>query len=358
MDIKMRRRPGKLSNGAGRIPGTPVHIGEVKQAKTRISVFKYDPEAYEEKIFQDIEEAGPFLKDGRGKVVWINIDGLHDIDLLTGVGGLFSLHPLVLEDVANTAKRPGIDDYRDYLYMAVKMLTQGADRIDYEQVSLVLGKGYVISFQEKEGDVFEGIRNRIRENKGRIRKKGADYLAYSLLDAVVDNYYYILEKFGENIEGIEERLSAGEYEESLGNIYSIKREALLLRKAVWPVREVINFLTKGESGLVAKETVVYFRDIYDHVIQVIDTTETFRDMISTLVDIYMSGVSNRMNEVMKTLTIFAAIFIPLTFIAGIYGMNFEYMPELGWKWGYFAVLGIMSAVTVSLVVFFKKKKWF
>jgi magnesium transporter len=238
------------------------------------------------------------------------------------------------------------------------MLTQGADRIDYEQVSLVLGKGYVISFQEKEGDVFEGIRNRIRENKGRIRKKGADYLAYSLLDAVVDNYYYILEKFGENIEGIEERLSAGEYEESLGNIYSIKREALLLRKAVWPVREVINFLTKGESGLVAKETVVYFRDIYDHVIQVIDTTETFRDMISTLVDIYMSGVSNRMNEVMKTLTIFAAIFIPLTFIAGIYGMNFEYMPELGWKWGYFAVLGIMSAVTVSLVVFFKKKKWF
>ena len=226
-----------------------------------------------------------------------------------------------------------------------------------EQVSLILGQNFVISFQEKTGDVFEPIRERIRKAKGRIRKAGADYLLYTLLDAIVDSYFAILEKIGDRIENLEESVVANPSSETLQTIHRLKREMIFLRKSVWPLREVINNLGKTESLLVQQSTDIYLRDVYDHTIQIIDTIETFRDMLSGLHDTYLSSISNKMNEIMKVLTIFAAIFIPLTFIAGIYGMNFSYMPELGWRWGYFTVWGVVLAVGISMAFYFKHKKW-
>jgi len=269
------------------------------------------------------------------------------------------LHPLILEDIVNTEQRPKMEDFEQYIFVVLKMLqyNEKEDEIIAEQVSLILGSNFVISFQETEGDIFDPIRDRIRNSKGRIRKMGADYLAYALLDAVVDNYFTILEKIGEKIETVEEELVANPIPETLQIIHTMKREMIFLRKSVWPLREVVGGLQRAESALIQESTGIYLRDVYDHTIQVIDTIETFRDMISGMLDIYMSSVSNKMNEVMKVLTIFAAIFIPLTFIAGIYGMNFQYMPELEWQLGYFAVLLIMLLVAVSLLVYFRKKKW-
>jgi magnesium transporter len=226
-----------------------------------------------------------------------------------------------------------------------------------EQVSLVVGPNYVLSFQERSGDVFNGVRERLRKGKGRIRKAGSDYLAYALLDAVVDEYFLILETIGEKIEVVEEELLANSTRETLQNIHDMKREMIFFRKQVWPLRELINGLSKGESSLIRESTGIYLRDIYDHTIQIIDTIESFRDMLSGMLDIYLSTISNKMNEVMKVLTIMATIFIPLTFLAGIYGMNFKYMPELEWRWGYFMVWGVMVVILVSLVGYFKRKRW-
>jgi magnesium transporter len=229
--------------------------------------------------------------------------------------------------------------------------------IEAEQVSLILGPNFIISFQEREGDVFDPVRDRIRKNKGRIRKAGPDYLAYALMDAVVDNYFLILENISEKIEDTEQQLATSPSPETLQHIRELKNEMIFLRKSIWPLRELISGLGRAESSLIQESTGVYLRDVYDHTIQIIDTVESYRDMISGMVDIYLSSISNKMNEVMKVLTIFASIFIPLTFIAGIYGMNFEFMPELGWRWGYFTLLGFMAIVGISLVFYFKRKKW-
>jgi len=244
--------------------------------------------------------------------------------------------------------------------VVLKMLYNNGDNsgVVAEQVSLVLGQNFIISFQEQKGDVFEAIRQRIRKGKGRIRKEGPDCLMYALLDAIVDNYFIILEGLGENIEKVEEKLVKNPKLSTLQIIRDMKRDALFLRKSIWPLREVISGLSKCESPLIKETTGIYLRDVYEHTIQVIDTVETFRDMISGILDIYLSSISNRMNEVMKVLTIFAALFIPLTFIAGIYGMNFKYMPELEWHWAYFAVLGLMAAIAGVLLFSFKRKKWF
>jgi len=252
-----------------------------------------------------------------------------------------------------------MEDYGDYIFVVLKMLYPGEnkDEIEAEQVSLILGSNFVISFQEREGDVFDPIRDRIRKNKGRIRKAGADYLAYALLDAIVDNYFLILENVGEKIEDTEQQLATNPSPETLQYIRELKNEMIFLRKSIWPLRELINGLERCESTLIHESTGVYLRDVYDHTIQIIDTVESYRDMISGMVDIYLSSISNKMNEVMKVLTIFASIFIPLTFIAGLYGMNFEFMPELTWHWGYFALLGFMVSVGVSLVVYFRRKRW-
>ncbi len=226
-----------------------------------------------------------------------------------------------------------------------------------EQVSLILGPNFVLSFQENVGDVFDQIRERIRSGKGKIRKMGADYLVYTLLDAIVDNYFIILEKIGEQIEFIEERLIINPASDTLNTIHKLKREMLFLRKSVWPLREVISGMERGESSLIKGTTKIYLRDVYDHNIQIIDTIETLRDMLSGMLDIYLTSISNRLNAVMKVLTIIATIFMPLTFLAGIYGMNFKYMPELEWKWGYPLILLIMSTIGISMLFYFKRKKW-
>jgi magnesium transporter len=265
----------------------------------------------------------------------------------------------MLEDIVNTEQRPKMEDFEGYLFVVLKMLSFDEQQraIKIEQVSLVLGPNYVLTFQEREGDVFEPVRDRIRRAKGRIRKMGADYLAYALLDAIVDSYFAILEKIGDKIEELEEHLISQPDVQILQSIHHLKREMIYLRRSIWPLREVTSGMARNESILIKESTEIFLRDVYDHTIQVIDTIEAYRDMISGMLDTYLSSISNRMNEVMKVLTIFAAIFIPLTFIAGIYGMNFAYMPELGWKWGYFAVLTVMVSVAVCMLIYFRKRKW-
>jgi magnesium transporter len=252
-----------------------------------------------------------------------------------------------------------MEDFGDYIFVVLKMLRHDmeTEEVKTEQVSLILGPRFVISFQEAEGDVFDPIRDRIRKAKGRIRRMGADYLAYALIDAVVDNYFLILERFAERIEAMEAELVSNPAPETLQKIHTLKRELIFLRRSVWPLREAISGLQRAESRLIADSTEIYLRDVHDHTIQVIDTVESLRDMVSGMLDTYLSSVSNRMNEVMKVLTIIATIFIPITFIAGIYGMNFAFMPELGWRGAYFVVLGIMTAVSLAMIFYFKRKHW-
>jgi magnesium transporter len=353
----MQRLIKKRSPKVGLPPGTLVHIGEKKVEKARITIMDYDETNLEEKEAKTIEESYPF-KD-KPTVTWINIDGLHEVEIIEKLGSHFGLHPLLLEDILNTDQRPKMEDYGDYIFVVLKMLYPGEnkDEIEAEQVSLILGSNFVISFQESEGDVFDPVRDRIRKNKGRIRKAGADYLAYALLDAIVDNYFLILENVGEKIEDTEQQLATNPSPETLQYIRELKNEMIFLRKSIWPLRELINGLERCESTLIHQSTGAYLRDVYDHTIQIIDTVESYRDMISGMVDIYLSSISNKMNEVMKVLTIFASIFIPLTFVAGLYGMNFEFMPELKWHWGYFALLAVMALIGISLVFYFKRKRW-
>jgi magnesium transporter len=347
----------KISNKVGLPPGTLVHIGERKTEEVKIAIIDYDQKDYQEKEAEKIEECFPF-KD-KPTVTWINIDGLQEVEIIEKIGAHFGIHPLVLEDIVHTGQRPKAEDLGDYLFIVLKMLyhDESEDEMMGEQVSLLLGPNYVISFQEREGDIFNPIRERIRNSKGRIRKAGADYLAYALLDAIVDHYFVILEKLGEKIESLEEELVTNPTPETLQVIHTLKRNLIFLRKSVWPLREVISGLERGESPLITEPTGIYLRDVYDHTIQVIDTIETFRDMVSGMLDIYLSSISNRMNEVMKVLTIIATIFIPLTFIAGVYGMNFKFMPELEWHWGYFVALVVMGSIVGSMVLYFKRKRW-
>ena len=355
--MTVKRKIKEHSKKAGLPPGTLVHIGEKKTEKVRITLIDYNEQDFQERTVDTIEECFPFK--GTPSITWINIDGIHQIETIEKIGRHFELHPLILEDILNTGQRPKCEDYEKYLFTVLKMLSYRNENksIQSEQVSLVLGQNVVISFQESVGDVFEQIRDRIRHAKGRIRKASADYLAYVLIDAIVDNYFAILEKLGELVESIEEELITKSTEKTLQQIHGIKRELLFLRKSVWPLRELTNNLEKTESPLIVDATKPYLRDVYDHTIQIIDTVESFRDMVSGMFDIYLSSISNRMNAVMKVLTIIATIFIPLTFIAGIYGMNFKDMPELEWKWGYPIVLIVMAVVGVYMLIYFKRKKW-
>ena len=347
----------RRSRKAGLPPGTLVHIGEKKTEVPKINVMDYDEAHFQEKEIETIEEC--FIFKDKPTVTWINVDGLHQVEILEKLGECYGLHPLVLEDILNTDQRPKMEDYGEYIYIVLKMLDyhDKSNEIESEQMSLILGPNFAFSFQEREGDTFNPIRERIRNNKGRIRKMGADYLAYTLLDSIVDNYFIILEKLGEKIEFLEEKLVTHPTSEILQVIHHLKREMIFLRKAVWPLREVVSGLERGESSLIQESTKVYLRDIYDHTIQTIDTIETYRDMVSSMLDIYLSSVSNRLNAVMKVLTIIATIFMPLTFIAGIYGMNFKYMPELEWRWGYPAIWLVVVFIGVSMLIYFKRKKW-
>jgi magnesium transporter len=354
----MTRPVKKRSQKAGLPPGTPIHIGERRSEKTRITLFDYDEHQLEEKELSQAKECVLFKENSQ--VTWINVTGLHQVDVLEELNGCFNLHPLVLEDILNTDQRSKLEDYGDYLYIVLKALfpNNGRDgEIESEQVSLILGGNFVLSFQEKESPLFDPIRDRLRHNKGRIRKLGADYLIHAILDAIIDHYFVVLEKLGEQVEFLEEGVVIKPSPATLQAIHRLKREMIFLRKAVWPLREVVGSLGRGEFPLIQESTLLYLRDLYDHTIQVIDTVETFRDILSGMMDIYLSSISNRMNEVMKVLTIIATLFIPLTFVVGLYGMNFKYMPELSWPLGYPMVLLLMLAMTVFMLLYFRRKKW-
>jgi magnesium transporter len=345
------------SKKAGLPPGTLIHIGEKRAEEVRIRIMDYDETHCQEMETKVMEECFSFK--GKPSVTWINIDGIHDIGIMEKLGDCYGIHRLVLEDILNTDHRPKTEDYGDYIYAVLKMIgfDDKTEEIGIDQVSLILGSNFVISFQEREGEIFDQLRERIRKGNGRTRKMGADFLAYSLLDSIIDYYFIVLEKLGEKIELLEERVAVQPGPETLRVLHSLKSEMLSFRKSVWPLREAIARLERGGSDLIQDSTQIYLRDVYDHTIQVIDTIETFREMLSGMLDIYLSSISNRTNEVMKVLTIIATIFMPLTFLAGVYGMNFKYMPELEKHWGYPMILLIMLGVCIFMFAYFKRKKW-
>ncbi len=346
----------------GMAPGTLVHVGEKKAERVVVRVWAYNRSELIEKELENVEECLVF-KDRPDLNVWINVDGLDRVEVIEKLGNCFGIHPLTQEDILNTGQRPKMEDYGSYIYTVLKMMLlsetaeEDLEEIIVDQVSIILGSNFLLSFQEREGDVFDPIRGRLRKPDSRLRKSGVDYLAYALNDAIIDYYFVILENFGEKVEALEEELIGDPRPETLHTIQRYKRDMILLRKAVWPLREMINGMQKVESGLINESTQIYLRDVYDHTIQVIDSIEAFRDILSSMLDVYLSSVSNKMNDIMKVLTIIATIFIPLTFIAGVYGMNFEYMPELRWKLGYPAVMAFMLLIGISMFAYFKKKKW-
>jgi len=325
--------------------------------RTEIVVFDYDGDHIREQVVASVDECLQF-RDAP-TMTWVDVVGLHDVEVLRKIGECFDIHPLVLEDILNTEQRPKIEISEDALFIVLKMLSvdERTGEVMGEQISLVVGRSFLISFQEAPGDVFENVRKRLRDAHRRIRERGTDYLAYTLLDAIVDNYFFVLESLGERIEGYEDELMDDPQTQTLRELYKLKREAIFLRKSVWPVREVLSVLGRGDSKIVEEGTLPYVRDVYDHTIQVIDTVESFRDLIAGMHDTYLSNVSNKMNEVMKVLTVFASIFIPLTFLTGLYGMNFDYMPELHWHWSYPVLLVTMLVVGVGMAVHFYKRGW-
>lgn len=355
---KIRKLTGKKRKKAGEPPGVLSKNEDIVEEDVKINYIDYDKDSHQEKEIKNIDEC--FKLKESPTVSWINVEGLSNIELIDQMGKIFEIHPLIQEDIVHTHQRPKIEEHEKTLYIVLKMLKYNdtSQEIESEQISIVLGENYVITFQERQGDVFEPIRIRLKNELGRIRNMGADYLAYALIDIIVDNYFMILEKVSDRIEIIEEELVNQPSENTLQEIYALKNEMIFLRKSVWPLREVVNRLEKNEIQFITQSVKLYLRDVYDHTIQVIETVETIRDMLGGMLDIYLSSISNKMNEVMQVLTIIATIFIPLTFIAGIYGMNFEYMPELGWRNGYFIVWFIMIAIAAYMVYFFKKKDWF
>jgi magnesium transporter len=353
----VRRIYSRRIRKTGLAPGTPIHIGERRTERTKITVFDYDASTVRERELASVEDCAE-CRDSKG-IVWVNIDGIHDISVVETVGRIFGIHPLVQEDIVNTNQRPKVEEYDSYLYAIVKMLYQEPETqiLQAEQVSVVVAPRIVISFQEREGDVFDPVRERLRSDKGVVRKRGSDYLAYCLIDAIVDNYFLIMETLEDRILPLEEQVIDDPRPAVLQSIHGLKNDLVFLRRSLWPLREMLARLYREHLPLIDPETRPFIRDVHDHTIQVIEILESFQEIISGMMDVYLSNISNRMNNIMKLLTIIATIFIPLTFIAGVYGMNFRYMPELGWRWSYPAVLGVMVLVFVGMLIFFKRKKW-
>ena len=348
----------KRSSKAGLPPGSLIPVGDILEGPTQITLIEFDANHYDERNIHTLDECLP-LKDAP-TVSWINVDSVHDPMLLEEFGKAFQLHSLTLEDILNTDQRPKFENLDNTLYVVLKIFNFDdiLSQVKMEQVSLIVGPNFVLSFQEEIGNEFDPIRARLRAPNSKIRKLGADYLAYTLVDTIVDHYFLVLEKLGERLEDLELRLSVLPDAKVLQEIHALRRELILLRKAVWPLREVVNSMLRLESPLLTATIQPYLHDVYDHTIQVIDTVETYRDILAGLQDLHLSVLSNRINEVMKILTIISAIFIPATFIAGIYGMNFKYMPELESPHGYQAVLLFMFSVIIIELIYFKKKKWF
>ena len=348
----------KRSEKAGLAPGSLVHVGKPRAEKPRLTAMVYDASQLLEEELETIGDVFPLCE--APSVTWINVDGIHQVKMVEELGERLGLHPLVLEDILNPEQRPKMEDLGDYLYVVLRMLDWDDARgeMTTEQMSVLVGANYVVSLQEHPGgDVLDPIRVRIRGGKGRMREEGPDYLAYTILDGVVDRYFGVLESLGEKVEDLEGELVTNPGRDALQKLHHLKREMIYMRKAVWPLREVVAGLERSESPLIRKSTHPYLRDVYDHAIQVMDAVETLRDMLSGMLDIYLSSLSNRMNEVMKVLTIFASIFAPLTFIAGVYGMNFRYLPELTWRWAYPALWLVMLTIGLVMLWFFRRKRW-
>lgn len=354
----MGRLVRRVIKKPGSPPGTLVHTGTKRVEEVRIHVIDFDGEGLQEReVPRDQVESCFPLRDSE-TVSWINVVGLHETAVVEALGRHFGLHPLVLEDILSVGQRPKLEEYDGYLFVELNMLHMGEGfLVEDEQLSLVVGPSWILTFQERPGDVLDVVRERLRGGRGRIRERGADYLAYALIDAVVDSYFGVLERVGDQAEQLEEEALDRPSSRTMHRIHEIRREIIVIRKSVWPVRDLLAGLLRHESPLVHEGTRIFLRDVYDHAIQAIDTVENLRDVAASLMDLHLSNLGNRTNEVMKVLTIMATIFIPLTFIVGVYGMNFEFMPELGVWWAYPAVWGVMIAVAMAMLVFFRRKGW-
>jgi len=346
-----------VARKTGLAPGTVVYVGKKATKDLFIDVFDYNKDYLDEKKLKNIEEA--FTYENKETITWININGLNHVKEIEKLGKDFELHPLILEDITNTQQRPKLEEHEEYIFVVLKMLYFDKDqKLKFENISFIQGTNYVLSFQEADGDVFDAVRDRLRNSKGRVRGNGSDYLLYALMDAIVDNYFNLMETMGDKIEELEEDLfSEKPNKDLIHEIHGLKREILKIRRAVYPLREVVNQIDKVDPSLIAEKTQLYLRDLYDHVIQVSESIDIQRELIWSLMDMHMTTISNRMNEVMKVLTIMATIFIPLTFIAGIYGMNFENIPELKFKYGYFVLWGVMVVIFLAMLYYFKRKEW-
>jgi len=341
-------------------PGTLVPVERAGDQSVRMTRIAYTPEQVDEgSCVVDGISAG----DHPGEVVWLNVDGLSDVAVLEAVGRTFGIHEMSLEDILTLEQRPKFEDQEKYLFVVVKMIYLGGEsaakgeEILVEQVSLLLMTNTVLSFQERPGDVFDGVRDRIRRGKGRVRRMGADYLLYSLLDAVVDNYFVVMERVGEKVGALESEVLENPTTRTAATIHRLRRDLVLLRRSLWPLREAIGGALRSDSVLLSDQVEVFYRDLYDHTVQVIETLEAFRDMVSGMLDLYLSSVSNRMNEIMKVLTVISTVFMPLSFLAGLYGMNFTHMPELQLPWAYPALLGVMGLVVAALLLYFRRRRW-
>jgi len=352
-----------VSKKHGLKPGSVIYVGKERTEDVHIDIVDYTESDHAEKRVKSAEEC--FSYKDSSTLSWINVDGIHEPKIVEQIGNHFGLHPLELEDIVNTGHRPKIEDAGDHIFIVLKMLYRNQDngQLKAEQVSVVFGQNWVITFQETGEDVFDLVRQRIKRTVPRVRFMTSDYLAYALIDAIVDHYFIVLEHLGEEIETLDDAVSSNPQPEHLEQIRGLKKELIFMRKVVWPLREVIGGIERLESKLVKESTNPYLRDLYEHTIQVIDTVETFREMVSSLLDLYHTGISNRMNEVMKVLTIFATIFIPLGFLAGVYGMNFDTgaspfnLPELGFRFGYLMFWGVVVVVAGGLLLFFRRRKW-
>ncbi len=348
----------KASMKIGMPPGSMIYVGEQKVEKIKITLTEYDAEGVESCEINSVAEIEPYTDTP--KITWVNVCGLHETDFLKQIGEKFNIHPLVLEDILNTETRPKLEITDDYIFIVMKLLSYNSEErtLDSEQVSFLLGKNFVFSFLEKNDSIFNPLKDRITGPAGRLRKSGCDYLFYSLMDIVVDNYYLVLEKTDEEIDLIDDSLINDPDEIEIKEIHGLKRQLISLRRSTWPLRELFTQLIREESKLIKKSTGPFLRDLLDHTIHVTESVDSFRETANTLMETYLSLASNKMNEVMKVLTVIATIFIPLTFIVGIYGMNFQHMPELEWSWAYYAVWGVMIAVVIVMIIYFRKKKWF
>lgn len=357
--LKLKRRIIPIQGGkVGLPPGTPVYTGQRPDQPVHITLINYDEHAFDEKILSTVQDA--FDTVAAPPVSWVNIDEISNVPTIETLCRRFDVHPLVIEDIVHTDQRPKTDIYDHYIFIVLRMLRYDTAQqsVTSEQVSLILSDRFLFTFQERPGDVFEQIRQRLRAAKGRIRKLGPDYLAYALMDAIVDNYFLILEAVGERIGELEDDLLNRPSKNTLAQLHRLKNELMTLRRSVWPLRELISSLERGESALIQPTTRVYLRDLYDHTIQVAETLESFRDMVGGMLDLYLSSVSNRTNDIMKVLTVIASIFIPLSFVTGVFGMNFEHMPELSWQWAYPVGFWTLIVLLVAgMIVYFKKNKW-